>query len=242
MGCSKLTLTNTGTTVVTFNYQECDSSEWEYQVELSPNETKNIWFITDTFSCAVSSQIIIAQTAFPPTPTPSKTPSVTPTPTVTPTPSTTPYYKIDGIGVYYYAADDSSTISGITGNIFANGVMMTKEGHVESNKQVAFTGGTISYLGTGSTFTLILSASPVGDYYLASDGVSGLYNKQILSAFTYTQTITNTDFFTGVTRFYSGDTLLPYSENGEISINRVNHLIYITGDYDTGYFNILPNP
>ncbi len=90
MACSKYILTNTGTTIVTFNYQECDSLEWKYQVELRPNEKKNIWFVDNTYSCAFIPQIVIQESDFPPTPTPSKTPSVTPTPTVTPTPSTTP--------------------------------------------------------------------------------------------------------------------------------------------------------
>ena len=43
MACSKYTLTNTGTTQVNFNYRRCDDAMWEYQVELEPNQTKNIW-------------------------------------------------------------------------------------------------------------------------------------------------------------------------------------------------------
>jgi hypothetical protein len=72
---------------------------WDYQVELNPSQTKNIWLINGTFSIApVYNSIIslIDQGPFPPinqtatpTPTPSVTPSVTPTPTPTPT-ATTP--------------------------------------------------------------------------------------------------------------------------------------------------------
>ena len=52
MACTKYTLTNTGSTVVNFNYRRCDDSMWEYQVNLNPNETKNIWFINGTYSIA----------------------------------------------------------------------------------------------------------------------------------------------------------------------------------------------
>lgn len=99
MACSKYTLTNTGSTIVNFNYRRCDDSMWDYQVELNPSQTKNIWLINGTFSIApVYNSIIslIDQGPFPPinqtatpTPTPSVTPSVTPTPTPTPT-ATTP--------------------------------------------------------------------------------------------------------------------------------------------------------
>ena len=52
MACSKYTLTNTGTTQVNFNYRRCDDAMWEYQVELNPNQTKNIWLMDDTYSIA----------------------------------------------------------------------------------------------------------------------------------------------------------------------------------------------
>jgi hypothetical protein len=101
MACSKYTLTNTGSTIVNFNYRRCDDSLWEYQVELNPNQTKNIWVINGTYTISpvyTSSVSLINQGAFPPisetatpTPTPSITPSNTPTGTaaVTPTPTTT---------------------------------------------------------------------------------------------------------------------------------------------------------
>jgi hypothetical protein len=104
MACSKYTLTNTGSTIVNFNYRRCDDSLWEYQVELNPNQTKNIWVINGTYTISpvyTSSVSLINQGAFPPisetatpTPTPSITPSNTQTPTgtaaVTSTPTNTP--------------------------------------------------------------------------------------------------------------------------------------------------------
>jgi hypothetical protein len=104
MACSKYTLTNTGSTVVNFSYRRCDDSFWDYQVELLPNQTKNIWVINGTYTVAPSFKNTISfvdNGPFPPiaatnTPTPSSTatptPTVTPsvTPTNTPTPSVTP--------------------------------------------------------------------------------------------------------------------------------------------------------
>ena len=105
MACSKYTLTNTGSTIVNFNYRRCDDSMWEYQVELVQNQTKNIWLINNTYSIAPSfssSVVLINNGAYPtvlpthtPTVTPTSTPTQTPTPTqtgtaaVTPTPSAT---------------------------------------------------------------------------------------------------------------------------------------------------------
>ena len=72
---------------------------WEYQIELEPNQTKNIWFIDGTFSIAqlfINSVIIEDDGLFPyavsPTPTPSVTPTPSPTPGLsqTPTPTNTP--------------------------------------------------------------------------------------------------------------------------------------------------------
>jgi hypothetical protein len=101
MACSKYTLTNTGSTTVNFNYQRCDDTLWQYQVELLPNQTKNIWLVNGTYSSAQlfqQSVVVVDEGAFPPaisptpTPTITPTPSITPTntPTVTPTPSITP--------------------------------------------------------------------------------------------------------------------------------------------------------
>jgi hypothetical protein len=52
MACSKYTLTNTGSTSVNFSYRRCDDSMWEYQVQLDPSQTKNIWLINGTYTIA----------------------------------------------------------------------------------------------------------------------------------------------------------------------------------------------
>jgi hypothetical protein len=96
MACSKYTLTNTGSTTVNFNYQRCDDTLWQYQIELLPNQTKNIWLVNGTYSSAQLFQqsiVLIDNGVFPPlqiTPTPSVTPTSTPTPTVTSTVTPTP--------------------------------------------------------------------------------------------------------------------------------------------------------
>jgi len=70
MACSKYTITNTGSTIVNFNYRRCDDSMWEYQVELLPSQTKNVWVLDDTYSTAYVNNIdIIDIVAWPP-PTP----------------------------------------------------------------------------------------------------------------------------------------------------------------------------
>jgi hypothetical protein len=69
MACSKYTLTNTGSTIVNFSYQRCDDNLWDYQVELSPNQTKNIWVLTGTYTVAPSFKQNISLTddgVFPP--------------------------------------------------------------------------------------------------------------------------------------------------------------------------------
>ena len=96
MACSKYTLTNTGSTTVNFNYQRCDDTLWQYQIELLPGQTKNIWLVNGTYSSAQLFQqsiVLINNGVFPPlqiTPTPSVTPTSTPTPTVTSTVTPTP--------------------------------------------------------------------------------------------------------------------------------------------------------
>ena len=104
MACSKYTLTNTGSTLVNFNYRRCDDSLWEYQVELNPNQTKNIWLIDNTYSIASSfsnSVVLVNLGVFPAvsatptqTPTQSTTPTPTQTQTQTPTNTSTPTQTI----------------------------------------------------------------------------------------------------------------------------------------------------
>jgi hypothetical protein len=57
MSCSKYIITNTGSTIVNFNYQRCEDALWEYQVELTQNETKTIWLLDNTYSTAFSGEI-----------------------------------------------------------------------------------------------------------------------------------------------------------------------------------------
>ena len=92
MACSKYTLTNTGTTAINFNYRRCDDSMWEYQVNLDPNQTKNIWLINGTYDAAQifeASIVLVNDGAYPLTPTPTRTPTGTPASTPTPTPTQT---------------------------------------------------------------------------------------------------------------------------------------------------------
>jgi len=94
MACSKYTLTNTGSSIVNFSYQRCDDAMWEYQVELNPNQTKNIWLLNTTYSSAFPNSIVLVNLGvFPPvgtTPTPTATATNTPTPTATVTNTATP--------------------------------------------------------------------------------------------------------------------------------------------------------
>jgi hypothetical protein len=100
MACSKYILTNTGSTLVNFSYRRCDDSLWDYQVELLPNQTKNIWVIDGTYTVAPSFKggiLLINEGSFPPisatstpTPSPTNTPSQTATPTNTATNTPTP--------------------------------------------------------------------------------------------------------------------------------------------------------
>lgn len=92
MKCIKYTLVNTGTTLVNFNYQKCDSYEIKYQITLFPNQSKTFWAFDKTLEIAQDfKQSILFQEIedFPP-PTPSQTQQITPTPTITSTPTNTP--------------------------------------------------------------------------------------------------------------------------------------------------------
>jgi hypothetical protein len=90
LACSKYILTNTGS-------RRCDDGMWSYQVELEPNQTKNIWLVNNTYSSANVTIVVDDEGAFPPagatptpTPTPTNTPTNTTTPTNTPTNTATP--------------------------------------------------------------------------------------------------------------------------------------------------------
>ena len=52
-----------------FNYRRCDDAMWEYQVELEPNQTKNIWLIDNSYSIAplfVPNVVLVNDGVFPP--------------------------------------------------------------------------------------------------------------------------------------------------------------------------------
>jgi hypothetical protein len=67
MACSKYILTNTGSTLINFSYQRCSDYLWEYQVEVLPNQTKNIWLLDDTYSSAFEGSVEASnQGVFPP--------------------------------------------------------------------------------------------------------------------------------------------------------------------------------
>ena len=110
MACNKYILTNTGDTTINFSYRRCTDAMWQYQIDLLPEESKNIWLIDGTFSTTLSylNELVLEDTGvFPPTitgETPTPTPTIavtstptstiaatsTPTPTITTTPTTTP--------------------------------------------------------------------------------------------------------------------------------------------------------
>lgn len=98
MACTKCNILNTGNTNAYFTYLRCDDNMWEYQVEIEPGQSKNIWLVDGTYSTAFRTIVLSVCDVFPPTPTPSVTPTLTPsntpgptsTPTNTPTSSQTP--------------------------------------------------------------------------------------------------------------------------------------------------------
>ena len=122
MACSKYILTNTGSSIVNFSYQRCDDAMWEYQVELNPNQTKNIWLLNTTYSSAFSNSIVevdlgvFPPVALSPTPTISVTPSNTPTISVTPsvTASSTPTQTQTGTAAVTPTPTETMIFSGAT--------------------------------------------------------------------------------------------------------------------------------
>lgn len=115
MTCTKYTLTNTGSTIITFNYQRCEDTQWQYQVELYPNQTKNIWLIENTFEVSEffrESLLLTDVGVFPLTPTP--TPTQTPLPTLTPTPTPTPTASPIPVGSNLIIVNNSTTNQAIS--------------------------------------------------------------------------------------------------------------------------------
>lgn len=70
MACSKYTISNTGSTIVNFNYRRCDDSLWQYQVDVNPNEIKNIWLINNTYSTAFNNNVVVTNEGSWPPPAP----------------------------------------------------------------------------------------------------------------------------------------------------------------------------
>jgi hypothetical protein len=55
--------------MVNFNYQRCNDALWEYQVELSAGQTKNIWLIDGTYQIPElfdTSVVLTDEGVFPP--------------------------------------------------------------------------------------------------------------------------------------------------------------------------------
>jgi hypothetical protein len=94
MSCTKYTIINSGDTTISINYMRCEDNMWQYNVEVFPGETRNIWFQGNTFSQVSQNNSLIIEDfgVFPPPPPPTPTPSATTPsgPTPTPTPSVTP--------------------------------------------------------------------------------------------------------------------------------------------------------
>jgi hypothetical protein len=186
MACSKYILTNTGSTIVNFSYRRCDDSLWDYQVELTPNQTKNIWVVNGTYTVAnafKSSISLINEGAFPSTavtptptpsnsPTPSNTPSNTATPTNTPTPSNTatntPTPSVTQTPTYTptNTQTPTPTLSRILfSSVYSGSTNLNTCGNVE--------GSLINVYGNNSSFDLVTNfsldlagLSPAGSGYL----------------------------------------------------------------------------
>jgi hypothetical protein len=98
MSCKKYSIVNNESYNVYFNYRKCDDNIFENQVLIEPGQTKNIWLLDNSFSCAFLDALSIDDQGYFPftgvTQTPSVTPtqaySSTPTPTQTVTPTKTP--------------------------------------------------------------------------------------------------------------------------------------------------------
>jgi len=69
MACQKYTLINTGSTITTFNYQSCSDTQWRYNVNLYPGQTKSVWALNNTFQVPeffLSDVVVESQGDFPP--------------------------------------------------------------------------------------------------------------------------------------------------------------------------------
>lgn len=145
MSCSKYYLTNTGTTIVTFNYQRCDDAMWEYQVELAPSESKTIWLLNNTYSSPLFNSIVQEDLGgFPITPTPTQSSTPQPTPTPTPTPTNILRTTLTGICHSETSSQDACDCLG-TATIFVNGTSLADSTLAWTNEFGPNTGDPVGY-------------------------------------------------------------------------------------------------
>jgi hypothetical protein len=96
MATQKLQIKNVSTNIILFNYQNSSDNIWYYQIQIFPEQEKNIWCVVNTFSYSgpINGLTVIDKTTnvcgIPISPSNTPTPSVTPTntPTITPTSET----------------------------------------------------------------------------------------------------------------------------------------------------------
>lgn len=171
MTCIRYTLTNTGLTSINFSYRRCDDSMWEYQVELLPNQTKNIWFIENTFNIAklflpnlqITDLGPYAPIPTTPTPTPtiSLTPQVTTTPTVTPTNTSVSRYFQDNVCHTEYGELDACNCPGIA-DIWTDGIDFASSTVAFANPSGPNTGDPFGYYAQNGIVYLVATGCGIG--------------------------------------------------------------------------------
>lgn len=185
MACVRLTLTNTGSTSINFSYRRCDDGLWEYQVELLPNQTKNIWSLEDTFIIpklfSTDLQItdvgpyspvsttptptptvsVTAQQTPTPTPTPSVTPQETTTPTPTPTNTPNQRYLQDNVCHTEYGELDACNCPGLA-DIWTDGVNLASSTLAFANPSGPNTGDPFGYYAQGGIVYIVEPGCGIG--------------------------------------------------------------------------------
>jgi len=74
MSGEKYIIRNDNTTNAFFNYQRYDNQLWQYQIQLSPGQTRTIWAVKDTFIPTFGNLKITILDSYPfPTSTPTST-------------------------------------------------------------------------------------------------------------------------------------------------------------------------
>jgi hypothetical protein len=211
MACSKYTLTNTGSTTVNFSYQRCDDALWDYQVELLPNQTKNIWVINGTYTVAAAFKNVISlvnQGVFPPifaTPTPTQTPSSTPTNTPTPsvtatntstptqTPTVTPTSLLQSFSVFSGTTSNESCENGTSVTIYASDPLFDQNTQFYTTSIGDVTYDMTGFYSDGSSITELNSGGlQVGGFTLCSALVTPTPTPTETSTPTPTPTVTQT--------------------------------------------------